>query len=117
MTLAGGLFPDNKVRFTPETQDSYCSSFSYLGNFFTRLDLEDQTETIFISNDTDYIVTRAETAWIMHHVHDTEPVMFGLIPRTATSPLCPNSVDWFWSGTMERVAYQEKECSVEMVSF
>merc|ERR1719356_2120407 len=97
--------------------DTYCPNFTYLGHLFTLLELEDQNETIFISDDTDYIVTRVENAWLMHHVHDNEPVMFGLIPHSATSPLCPDKVDWYWSSTMDRVEYEEKEkeCSVEIV--
>ena len=63
--------------------DTYCPNFTYLGHLFTLLELEDQNETIFISDDTDYIVTRVENAWLMHHVHDNEPVMFGLIPHSA----------------------------------
>ena len=77
--------PTEKLHYqSPDTMtDTYCPNFTYLGHLFTLLELEDQNETIFISDDTDYIVTRVENAWLMHHVHDNEPVMFGLIPHSA----------------------------------
>ena len=109
----------SKLQFLPETK-SLCSRFSLTGHEFSRLELEDKSETVYLSDNADYVVTEAENAWILHHVSDTEPIMFGLTANKNFNLACPDLVSWYWASTMERVKATpendstSKECHVEL---
>lgn len=89
------------------------SSFDFLDMKFSSIELADPNEYFFVSDNTEYVVTRLENSWLLHNVIDDDLLMFGL------SGECPENANWYWIHTMERVgdssADFEPEMTAEMV--
>ena len=45
---------------------------------FSSIELADPDEYFFVSENTEYVVTRLENSWLLHNVIDDELLMFGL---------------------------------------
>ena len=54
------------------------SSFDFLDMKFSSIELADPNEYFFVSDNTEYIVTRLENSWLLHNVIDDDLLMFGL---------------------------------------
>ena len=111
-----GLFQKRKLHFDHSSHFDSCSkNFKYFDKVFTNMDLDDPNEYFYISDDSELIITKMESSWVMHQVIDNELLMFGLA-QGAEGNNCPDSVQWYWSHTLDPV-YVEKEplCILEKV--
>ena len=54
------------------------SSFDFLDMKFSSIELADPNEYFFVSDNTEYVVTRLENSWLLHNVIDDDLLMFGL---------------------------------------
>lgn len=86
------------------------SSFDFLDMKFTSIELADPNEYFFVSDTTEYVVTRLENSWLLHNVIDDDLLMFGL------SGECPENANWYWIHTMERVGDSSADFEPEMTA-
>ena len=71
----------SKLHFeqTNSTNSYACeSSFDFLDMKFSSIELADPNEYFFVSENTEYVVTRLENSWLLHNVIDDDLLMFGL---------------------------------------
>ena len=54
------------------------SSFDFLDMKFSSIELADPSEYFFVSDNTEYVVTKLENSWLLHNVIDDDLLMFGL---------------------------------------
>ena len=54
------------------------SSFDFLDMKFSSIELADPNEYFFVSDNTEYVVTKLENSWLLHNVIDDDLLMFGL---------------------------------------
>lgn len=107
--------PDNtagKLHFesSNSTVPNCKSSFDFLEMEFSPIELADPNEYFFVSDNTEYVVTRLESSWLLHNVIDDELLMFGL------SGECPGDANWYWINTMEKVGDESADFEPEMTA-
>ena len=106
ISQSGKLHFEQKI----ETSISCSKNFTYFDRMFTNLDLDDPNEYVYVSDDSELIITRLDSAWVMHQVRDNELLMFGLTKN------CPDSAQWYWPHTLDPVFVQKEPlCVLEKV--
>ena len=66
------------------------SSFDFLDMKFSSIELADPNEYFFVSDNTEYVVTRLENSWLLHNVIDDDLLMFGLSGNRLINITCIN---------------------------